>query len=344
VVTAAKMAMPNAMDSAAKMKRGAITRSNTLVGNTITSCVSLGVNKLSFAREPLTQPGRVMWDGRGWEELEIGIARVLSAGASFRVKQQGGEGAKQTLDEARSLITDRTDFYIRFLVCEALAAADRHAEVVDLLEDKISTRFDSPALRMLAGAAANADRRALLARIFKEIPPEVSRLPYYRRVKIAQAFSIGDIRSAERQVREYLGLEPTNLAMHVQLLEALFRQNKEAELKVAAARPSSDFSGTPESFMHFAQFKKDFGDPKEALDLAYRTVLANQRNETVNLGYVGMFLLEWRRSSIDLSPATVSDNMAVGLKRDDGLTSTYVIEPEAGQRSDLSTRTRSLSL
>jgi hypothetical protein len=44
------IAMPNAMDSAAKMKRGAITRSNTIVGNTITPYVSSGVNQLSFAR------------------------------------------------------------------------------------------------------------------------------------------------------------------------------------------------------------------------------------------------------------------------------------------------------
>ena len=59
MVTAAKMmAMPNAMDSAAKMKRGAITRSNTLVGNN-SSRVSPGVNNLSLSRRISSSP-----DGR----------------------------------------------------------------------------------------------------------------------------------------------------------------------------------------------------------------------------------------------------------------------------------------
>jgi tetratricopeptide (TPR) repeat protein len=253
--------------------------------------------------------------------------------AVFRIKHQTGEaGAEDALDDGLHLVTPGTDFPTRFLLCEALTAAARHNDVVDLLQRVTSTRFDSPALRMLSAAAASSDRRATLAKLLKEIPPEILKLPYYRRVKIALAFSTGDIRSAERQLREFLAIEPKNLAIHLQLLNALFRQNKQSDLKAEAARPSADFKGSPENFIWFAQFKKDFADWKEAHDLAYRVLLANQGSEGVNMGYMAMFLFERRPTPIDLNPAIVAENMAIGVKREEGQISTYVIEPEPGLR------------
>jgi hypothetical protein len=229
-------------------------------------------------------------------------------------------------------VTPETDFPTRFLVCDALTAAGRHNDVVDLLQSVTSTRFDSPALRMLLAAAVNSDRRATLAKLLKDIPAEILKLLYYRRVGIALAFSTGDIRSAERQLREFLAIEPKNLAIHLELLNALFRQNKQSDLKADSALSSSDFNGSPENFIRFAQFKKDFADWKEAHDLAYRVLLANQGNESVNIGYMAIFLFERRPTPIDLNPAIVAENMAIGVKREDGHISTYAIEPEPSLR------------
>jgi hypothetical protein len=61
-------------------------------------------------------------------------------------------------------------------------------------------------------------------------------------------------------------------------------------------------------------------------------LLANQGNESVNIGYMAIFLFERRPTPIDLNPAIVAENMAIGVKREDGHISTYVIEPEPSLR------------
>lgn len=249
--------------------------------------------------------------------------------AIFRIKQENGDPeASEALDAALARVTERTELPTRFLVCEALAAVGRHKDAADLLEPVASPRFDSPALRLLVAAEINADRRAALGKLFEQIPGEVLNRPYYRRIKIGLALSTGDLGVAERQLRELLQVEPRNLELQLQLMSALFRQNKESDLRAEAKRVADEFTGSPENFITFAQFKKDFGDWREAHDLAYRTLLANQGNESVNRAYAGIFLFEKRPTPIDVAPAIVALNMAVGVRREDGNVTPYVIEPD----------------
>jgi hypothetical protein len=110
-------------------------------------------------------------------------------------------------------------------------------------------------------------------------------------------------------------------------MHALFRQNKIEELRAEARRPSTDFGGAPEKFMQLAQFKDDFGDWRDAHDLAYRTYLANRTSSTVSMGYVAMFLRPGHSSDLDITPTAVAQNMAVCLLKEDGVPSVYVLEP-----------------
>jgi hypothetical protein len=93
---------------------------------------------------------------------------------------------------------------------------------------------------------------------------EVAKLPFYRRSRIALAIRIQDIGAAETEIREYLAESPRNLEMHLQLMHALFRQDKLAELRAEAAKPASGFDGEPLDFVKLAQFKDSFGDWQEA--------------------------------------------------------------------------------
>jgi predicted Zn-dependent protease len=114
----------------------------------------------------------------------------------------------------------------RFLVSEALVAAARYDDAVDLLYGHVGTARDSPALRQLAAAAANADRRVVLSETLRALPPNLLDLPFYRRVQAALAIRSGDIQTAERDLRAYLDLHPRNLEVHLQLLQLLVRQKK----------------------------------------------------------------------------------------------------------------------
>src|SRR5258706_9075214 len=138
--------------------------------------------------------------------------------AHFRVKNaRGDEDSHADLDRALALVGEDTDFPTRFLVAEVLGSVERFDEVVDMLYQKTSHRFDSPALRALVAAAANADRRVTLRKIFKDLPPEVANQPFYAKAKIALAIHAGDIPAAETDIRAFLQNDPSNLELHIQL-------------------------------------------------------------------------------------------------------------------------------
>ncbi len=253
--------------------------------------------------------------------------------AHFRVKNaRGDEDIHADLDRALALVGEDTDFSTRFLVAEGLGSVERFDEVVDNLYEKTSHRFDSPALRALVAAAANADRRVTLRKIFKDLPPEVANQPFYAKAKIALAIHAGDIPAAETDIRAFLQNDPSNLELHIQLLHALFRQNKMEELKEATALPAAQFKGRPTDFIKLAHFKDGFGDWQEAHALAYATLLANPNSQSVSMGYISIFLRPGHSRELSVVAPKVQNDTAVGLKNEEGSTTVYIIEPKSALR------------
>jgi tetratricopeptide (TPR) repeat protein len=248
------------------------------------------------------------------------------------LSKSGDPEADKALDEAFRRARDSADFADRFLTADALSSAERHDDVVDLLHGRVSTSRDSAALRLLTSAAANADRRVILGETLSALPPEVLDLPVYRRCRAALALRSGDIPAAEREVRAFLQAQQRNLDMQIQLMQLLARQEKADELRAEAARPAADFDGAPEDFIFLAQFKVEFGDWREAHDLAYRTWLTHQSNTEVNVRYVGVFL--GRGELVDLEPSAdvVTEGTAVALRDEDGKTEILVIESDPALR------------
>jgi thioredoxin-like negative regulator of GroEL len=253
--------------------------------------------------------------------------------AHFRVKKmRGDEDASIDLDRSLALVTPETDFPTRFLVAEALASVDRFDDVISLLAEKTSCNFDSPALRLLISAAVNADKRALSRKILKNLPDEVACGRFYLKSQIALSIRTGNISAAEEEIRAFLEHEPENLELHIQLIQALFRQDKIEELEQIVALPASKFNGQPADFLKLAHFKGSCGNWPEAHKLAYSTLLANPGSQAVAMGYVGIFLGSPHSQGLKVEAPAVENDMAVGLKNDDGSTSLYIIEPETALR------------
>lgn len=253
--------------------------------------------------------------------------------AHFRVKMaRGDEDATDDVLRAFSLVDADTDFPTRFLVAEGLATAGRFDDVVTLLADTTDRHYDSPALRALIAAAVNTDKRVLLRQILLELPPELATDRYYTKAQIALSIRTGDIRKAEQEIRSFLEREPDNLELFIQLLHALFRQNKLDDLKAEVQKLASSFKGEPSDFMALAHFKDDFGDWREAHKLAYATLLANPNSQSVAMAYVGVFLRPGHSQELAVSPPSVEPDTAVGVKTEDGGIMAYVIEPEASLR------------
>jgi tetratricopeptide (TPR) repeat protein len=248
--------------------------------------------------------------------------------ARFRVHQASGGDGNADLDRAVALVDDNTSFPVRLLVAEALTFAERHDEVITLLSSDTARDLDSPALRALLAAAINADRRATVKTLLKEIPESIRQKRYYTRAQVSFAIRSGNMREAENGLRSYLKNDPGSLEFHLQLLHALFRQNKLKELHDAVAIPASAFEGEPRDWLMLAHFKDDFGDWKEAHQIAYRTLLAHPNDEAVAMGYIGVFLRPGHSRELSVEAATVRPDTAVGLTLDDKSSTAYVIEPD----------------
>ena len=166
--------------------------------------------------------------------------------ALFKVKKaQGSSDLKEDIYRAAALVTGATDFTSRFLVAEAFSSVQLFDETVDCLVDHTSRRLDLPALRSLVAAAASADRRVTLRKILLDMPQDLADEPFYAKAKIALAIQTGSIAEAENEIRAFLSRDPSNLELHIQLLQALFRQNKMEGLERRYPFLSIDLRGAP---------------------------------------------------------------------------------------------------
>lgn len=246
--------------------------------------------------------------------------------ARFRIDQANGNDGKAYLDQAVALVNESSAFPARLLVAEALMTSERHDEAITLLSGYTARNFDSPALRALLAAAVNADKRATVKALLKEIPESIKQKRYYTRVQVSFAIRSGNMRDAENGLRRYLKNDPGSLEFHLQLLHALYRQNKLDELRSEVAAPASAFTGEPDEWLMLAHFKDDFGDWKEAHEIAYQTLLAHPNEEAVAMGYIGVFLRPGHSRELSIKAPVVQFGTAVGLTFDDGSTAVYVIE------------------
>src|SRR5258705_3035343 len=114
----------------------------------------------------------------------------------------------------------------------------------------------------------------------------------------------------------------------MQLLLTLYRQGKIKELRTEAARPAAQFKGAPEDFIKLAQFMDDFADWREAHALGYKILLENPTNQTVAMGYVGLFLRPGHSREMQVSPPHAGPDMAIELEHDDGTKLVFIIEPD----------------
>jgi tetratricopeptide (TPR) repeat protein len=245
---------------------------------------------------------------------------------------QGDASAASYLYEAIKRLKSETDYFERFLVAQTLESAGKFDEVVHLLDNRVTLVRDSPALRLLISAAANADRRSTLHKILSALPTEVLEIPFYLRVRAALAIRLGNVADAEEYVRAYLWIRPRSLEVQLQLLHILARQEKGGDLRVEVARPASNFDGTAEDFVVLAQLKEAHGDWREAHELAYRMWINNQNSAAVSIRYVGVFLRPGHSTDLDPAPTIVSENMAVSLRERNGSSDVFVIEPDATLR------------
>jgi tetratricopeptide (TPR) repeat protein len=275
-------------------------------------------------------------------EFALAEARALEAAwpthpqgplSSFRVRKARGDAdAASELDRALALVNETTDFPTRFLVAEALGSVNRYDDVMAVLSQHTARNFDSPALRALVAAAVNADRRATLKGLFKEMPPAVLAKRFYARARVAFSIHSGNIRQAEDGLRAFLKSDPSSLEFHLQLLQALFRQNKMQELREAVAVPAAQLKGAPKDFLMLAHFKDDFGDWHEAHQIAYQMLLAHPNDQAVAMGYIGIFLRPGHSRELNIEAPTVQPDRAIGLIVEGGPPQVYIVEPNATLR------------
>lgn len=245
--------------------------------------------------------------------------------------EQGSEAARASLEVAFKRLNPAVPFPFRYMVAQALQQAELYDEVVKALEGHVDESRNSPALRTFLVAALNADRRATVARVLQRLTDVQDR--FIQRIRAALDIRSGDVRAAEEAIRAYLDIAPRDLAMHLQLLSLLQRQDDVERLREELSKPFSNFDGDPGSWMQLAHVLDVNGRWSEAYRLAYLTWLNNQRSPEVCLGYIGLFLKPGHTSEEAVAFDAVVLDAAFGM-RSESQVRKFVIEPDPALRTE----------
>ena len=146
---------------------------------------------------------------------------------------------------------------------------------------------------------------------------------------------VGDLDSAKDEVETYLALEPNDLNVRINWIGILLRRGEQDRV-VEFLRDAPDYEGSdPQDRIQLAQIIDQYGEVSSALELGYRVLRENWRDERAHLGFMGLLL--FRRSGTSLlEPTEVDIGTAFFLEDGQGGRSSYLIltdtdEPGVGE-------------
>lgn len=234
--------------------------------------------------------------------------------------------ALQALHHAKTLIKSDTSFYDRFLLAKKFEALGNHSDAADLLDDNVNTSCDSPALRTLLLALIHSDRRRRAYQLLSSLPEEITQQPLFLRAALSLHLRRGDYHAAERAADRLLQLSPNDLHTHLNRIDLWLRRRNDAAVKHFLATDVEKLEGSAEEFMRLAHLLDRYGFYERALRLAYRILLENRRQATIQLSYMGLLLRPGSSETISLDRKTIGLDTAFSIKNERGETETFVIE------------------
>lgn len=242
--------------------------------------------------------------------------------------------ADNTLTHAIEKLGPETRFLERFRLASALEEVGRHDDAIATIADYVDKTHDSPALRLLAFATINADRRKAAADLLSSLPPQLASQPPYLKALVAVNVNRKDFPAALDALEQYLIQRPHDLEMRLRWASICLRQNLADRVDVFLRGDVEALFGDPEERMELSHLLAHFGYSERALKLGYGVFIGQSTSPQVHLRYAGLLLNPDRTDAILLDRDFIDNNVAFEIDDGHGGKTWFIVEPDLALRKD----------
>jgi tetratricopeptide (TPR) repeat protein len=191
--------------------------------------------------------------------------------------------------------------------------------IVTLLEDQVSTRHDSEALRLLFSALISSQKHRAALTLFEALPPELNVHEWYLRARSILALNSGAA-DIERHLNAYLRVQPNDLEMQISRLGLWQLQGRETEIRrKLRSFESGALNGSPIERMRLCHLAVQYGNKTWGVDTAYQELIANWDDPTIHLAYQGLILMYDGLEDAIPKSTTIQENSVLETRSKDGL-------------------------
>ncbi len=200
--------------------------------------------------------------------------------------------AGRTYDRAVQATDDSAHIVTKLNVASVAEAREDWQTVIRLLDGQIDTAMDTPALRMLARAHANADlANARTVAFFAGLPDDVRTSSPFVEMAAFVHLKIGDPAGALPLLDRAVTLRPHNARVLSWRWRALGQLGRESEFDaVIQGLDPKLLEGAPQDLLTVSHAMARFGRGSDAIAFAYSVLLTTRDDPEVELLYCGLFL------------------------------------------------------
>ena len=199
--------------------------------------------------------------------------------------------ADKAWENGRRSVTADSHWTSRTSVAKHAFRLGKWRDAADLYLGSIDRTLDSDELRELAMSLAyELPQSGRGARFFRELPPQLSKDPFFRHYEGVMLFNAGELPRAEKAARALL--KETQRLDTFRLLATTLQRNDRLD-KIKDFLRTNDvlsFQGSPGDKMVAAQVFHQVGRIPEALKEMYRLYLAHRERPDIALAFFGMMM------------------------------------------------------
>lgn len=220
---------------------------------------------------------------------------------------------EDSFNRAFSLVSESTNLHLRIELSFEAERLNREYEIVELLNNRVSTTRDNDGLQILVTALLNTCRWYTCREILNSIPLEMKSINWIQRAEVTLALNTGDI-SAKEKVDEYLERHPQDLNIILARVGIYQREGTEEEIKNYIQNIDFDkLEGTPEQHIRFAAIISHYEDALKGLNYSYSILMNNWTVPQVHLAYQSLILLNDKIETFLSSSDVIKENTVVGV-------------------------------
>lgn len=181
----------------------------------------------------------------------------------------------------------------RLMFANLCYLTEKWSEVVEALAGHVATDIDTPPLRWLAMAYANADRASGTSAFFASLSEEFLKEGGYARIAAGAQYNRGDLKEAERYARIAITACPSDLRSHLLLHGALHRRNdlRAASRHIAKLDPEK-LEGSPLEKLRLAQILRQDVDVERGMALGFEVAAYNRNIREVAVAWPGFVFFD----------------------------------------------------